>query len=253
MKTRKMDEHNIVNSLNQLELRAYHMANEVFDKIKDVLDARVTTFWMLAQVFRSLKIYYILRKEYLSHKEWFEETYIGKWEQRWPIVRTNMIINNDLMQSYTELITKDFDQVMLVAHTQCLFSIIESRFRIFTQALDSKACAEGTAEFYKIRDWLLDRLNKENKDEYKETIYFFQLIRNSIHNNGRHMNKKYPEKPPVYRGRPYSFEYGKPVELMNPDNLFFFELPTDILSMMEDIIKSIEILNIPTIPDPMAP
>jgi hypothetical protein len=44
-----------------------------------------------------------------------------------------------------------------------------------------------------------------------------------------------------------------PVELMNRDNLFFFELPTDILSMMEDIVKSIEILNIPTIRDPMAP
>jgi hypothetical protein len=99
-----MDEHNIVNSLNELELRAYHMVNEVFDKIKDVLDARVTTFLMLAQVFRSLKIYYILRKEYLSHKEWYEEMYIGKWEQQWPVVGTRMIINNDDMQRYTEII-----------------------------------------------------------------------------------------------------------------------------------------------------
>jgi len=81
-----MDEHNIVNGLNQLELRAYDLGNEVFAKIKDVLDARVMTFLMLAQVFRSLKTYYILRKEYLSHKEWYEETYIGKWGQQWPVI-----------------------------------------------------------------------------------------------------------------------------------------------------------------------
>jgi hypothetical protein len=247
-----MDEHNIVNGLNQLELRAYDIGNEVLAKIKDVLDARVMTFFMLAQVFRSLKIYYILRKEYLSHKEWYEEIYIGKWEQQWPVVGTkSIVINNDDIQRYAKIITEDFDQVMLVAHTQCLFSIIESRFRIFTQELDPKACAEGTAEFYKVRDWLIDRLNK--KEEYKDTLSFFQLIRNSIHNNGRHMNKNYPKEPPSYRGKPYSFKYGMPVELRNPDNLFFFELPTDMLSMMEDIVKSIEILNIPTIRDPMAP
>jgi hypothetical protein len=245
-----MDEHNIVNGLNQLELKAYEIGTEVFTKIKDPLDARVTTFLMLPQVFRSLKIYYILRKEYLSHKEWYEEVYIGKWEQQWPAVG-NIIINDDYIQSVTKIITEDFDQVMLVAHTQCLFSIIESRFRIFTQALDSKACVEATAKFYKIRDWLLDRLNK--KEKYKDIICFFQLIRNTVHNNGRHMDKNYPKGPPVYRGKPYIFEYGRPVEYVNPDNLFFFELPTDILSMMEDIIKSSEILSIATIPDPMSP
>ena len=72
-----------------------------------------------------------------------------------------MILNDDDMQRYTKILTEDFNQVMLVAYTQCMFSIIESRFRIFTQELDSKACAEETAKFYKIRDWLLDRLYKK--------------------------------------------------------------------------------------------
>jgi hypothetical protein len=122
---KKMDEDNIVNSLNELELRAYDIGNEVRVKIKDVLDARFMTFLILGQVFRSLKIYYILRKEYLSHKEWYEEIYVGKWKQKWPVgTKVGMIIDNDDMQRYTEIISKDFDQVMLVAHTQCLFSIM---------------------------------------------------------------------------------------------------------------------------------
>jgi hypothetical protein len=80
-----------------------------------------------------------------------------------------MMILYEGVQS-TQMITGDFDHTILVVHTQCLFSIIESRFRIFTQKLDSRSCAEDTVKFYKIRDLLLDRLNK--KDRYKDIIVF---------------------------------------------------------------------------------
>jgi hypothetical protein len=48
MKTRKVDEHNIVNGLYQLELKANDTGSEVFAKIKERLDARVMTFLLLA-------------------------------------------------------------------------------------------------------------------------------------------------------------------------------------------------------------
>jgi hypothetical protein len=48
MKTRKVDEHNIVNGLYQLELKANDTGSEVFAKIKERLDARVMTLFTVS-------------------------------------------------------------------------------------------------------------------------------------------------------------------------------------------------------------
>jgi hypothetical protein len=56
------------------------------------------------------------------------------------------VIHND-----HEVVNRDFDQVMLVGYTQTLFSIVESRFRLFTISINPTACKNGTDIFYNIR------------------------------------------------------------------------------------------------------
>ena len=43
-----------------------------------------------------------------------------------------LVLHND-----HSIINKDFDQVMLIGYTQTLFSIMESRFRLFVEALSN--------------------------------------------------------------------------------------------------------------------
>jgi hypothetical protein len=140
---------------------------------------------MCWQVLRSFKIYFILKEKYLKDRQWYIDIYLKEWGQQWPVTggKIAMISNNH------EILNRDFDQVMLIGYTQTLFSIIESRFRIFATAIEPTACNNGTAEFYKIRNWLLDQLDK---NQYKNITKFFQLMRNIIHNNGIYMNAKYP-------------------------------------------------------------
>lgn len=155
------------------------------------------------------------------------------------------IIHND-----NEVLNRDFNQVMLVGYTQTLFSIIDSGFRLFTVALDSTACDNGTASFSKVYDWLLGEIDR--KQHYQNFIKFFSYMRNTIHNNGVYMNKKYPKEDINYRGKIYNFEYGKPVSYNNPYELQYLEITPDLVDLTEDIILNTgKILQIPSIPDPI--
>jgi hypothetical protein len=49
--------------------------------ISHVNDIRFRTFFNLAQVLRSFKIYFILKEEYLKNREWYVETYLSKCDE----------------------------------------------------------------------------------------------------------------------------------------------------------------------------
>jgi hypothetical protein len=239
----------IVNKLNELENRNYNIGSKISQTIHNMHpnDVRFIVFYNFAQLIRSIKIYFILKEEYLKERQWYIEIYLQKWGQSWPVTagRLGTILSDHTIQN------SDFDQVMLIAYTQILFSIIDSRFRLFTTAIDATACNEGTEKFYKIHDWLLKRLNK--KGQYENFLKFFALIRNTVHHNGRYMNKRYPKPPPIsYKQRTYTFEHKKVVEYEGGAfQLLLFEITPDLISMLEDIISSDVILKGPSIPDPM--
>lgn len=191
-----------------------------------------------------------MQDEYLKDRQWYVDFYLQKWRQQWPSgpVRgsgQSIIIHND-----HEVLNRDFDQVMLVGYTQTLFSIIDSRFRLFTVALDSTACDNGTASFFKVYNWLLGQIDR--KQQYQNFLKFFSYMRNTIHNNGVYMSRIYPKEDISYRGKIYNFEYGKPVSYNNPYELLYSEITPDVVDMMEDIILNTKILQIPSVPDPMA-
>jgi hypothetical protein len=246
-----MNQRRLIDALYESEKKTYKVGIDVQHKISNqsILDARVGTFYNLAQVIRSSKTYLILQDEYLNDRQWYVDIYLQKWGQQWPPgpVRgsRDIILHND-----HELLNRDFNQVILVGYTQTLFSIIDSGFRLFRVALDSTACDNGTACFFKIYNWLLDEIDR--KQQYQNFMKFFSYMRNTIHNNGRYMNKKSPKEDISYRGQAYHFENGKPVSYPNPYELLFLEITADVVDMMEDIILNTQILQIPSVPDPMA-
>jgi hypothetical protein len=102
--------------------------------------------------------------------------------------------------------------------------------------------------FWEVRNSLLREINKEN---HREFIEFFALIRNTIHNNGVYLNRK-KQKPILYKSKIYHFEYGKPVDYYRAFEFLIFDLTPDVISMFQDIILgSDKILSIPWIKDPM--
>jgi hypothetical protein len=84
-------------------------------------------------------------------------------------------------------------------------------------------------------------------------IWFFSLIRNTIHNNGKYWNKGMPCVCTKYKGTIFKFEHGKMVTL--PDDamkwLLLYITP-DVIDMMEDIILNTKLKKIQSIPEPAA-
>jgi hypothetical protein len=69
------NEHAFIINLKELEKHAYKTNIKIQTQINnEISDARVSTFYFMSQLIRSLKIYLILKKEYLDHREWYIET-----------------------------------------------------------------------------------------------------------------------------------------------------------------------------------
>jgi hypothetical protein len=116
----------------------------------------------MAQAIRSLKIYLILKKEYLDRLEWYVETYLSKYKQQWPVTggKASQIINDH------RVLTKEFNEVMLMGYTQILFSIVESKFRLFLMTIDPNALKGKKDSFSNVYEALLGPTSKINKPHY---------------------------------------------------------------------------------------
>src|SRR5687768_15870559 len=105
-----MEERDIVDKLYELESNSYKIGNEFIKKISNNRnDARITTFYLFAQVIRSIKLYFILKSQYLDSRDWFVETYLSKWNQHWPYSSNGNAIF--LINDHT-ILTNEFNQVM---------------------------------------------------------------------------------------------------------------------------------------------
>lgn len=239
-----MNDLDYINELKELELRVYDLWNKVKTKINDEFDARISTFHLLAVAIRSFKIYLILKKENLDGNEWYNRIYQSKYNQPWPPTNGKII-------NFRQSLNWDFLVVMLIGYTQILFSIVESKFRLFQMTIDPNALkGEGDAFKY-VYTWLLPKINKA---QYQEFVRFFALIRNTIHNNGKYMNAKYPHVPIKYREKMYEFKHNEFVKYpddVDLSNLLLLQITPDVIDMMEDIILNSELINIRSIPEPV--
>jgi hypothetical protein len=239
-----MNDLDYINELKKLEQRVYGLWNKIKTQINDEFDARVSTFHLLAVAIRSFKIYLILKKENLDGNEWYSRIYQSKYNQPWP--HTNGKIIN-----FRQSLNWDFLVVMLIGYTQILFSIVESKFRLFQMTIDPNALKGQRDTFYNVYTTLLTRVNKTR---YEDLLDFFALIRNTIHNNGKYMDAKYNYVPIKYREKMYEFKHNEFVKYpddVDLSNLLLLQITPDVIDMMEDIILNSELINIKSIPEPV--
>ena len=239
-----MNDLNYINELKELELRVYDLWNKVKTQLNDEFDARISTFHLLAIVIRSFKIYLILKKENLDRNEWYTKIYRSEYNQPWPPTNGRII-------NFSQSLNWDFLVMMLIGYTQILFSIVESKFRLFQMAIDPNAPKGKKDAFVYVYTWLLSKINKV---QYQEFIKFISLIRNTVHNNGKYMNTKYPYVPIKYREKMYEFkhnEFVKYPEDVDLSDLLLLQITPDVIDMMEDIILNSELINIKSIPEPV--
>ncbi len=121
---------------------------------------------------------------------------------------------------------------------------------MFTAALDPIACNQGTDSFQNVYQWLLKRTNN---GKYNNLLNFFRLIRNTIHNNGVYVDINNQKQMIYHKGKTYNFEHAKPVKNDDLYKLLFTEIPTDLISMIEETINSNAVSQVPLIKDPMPP
>jgi hypothetical protein len=253
----------IIDHLKIIEQKAYDTGKKVRTEItkhnNDYYDARVSTFFLIAQVVRWFKICLILKNEHLNDPHWFKTVYLSKHKQQHPEIGYVPLEGMDgrglIMPGVNEyhlLMIKEFDQVTLVAYSQVLFSIMESKFRPFLKTAypDALKSRKKRDIFHNVSECLLE---ETGKTRYKHLIWFFSLIRDTIHDNGKYWNEKIPCVCTKYKGTIFKFEHDKMVTLPGgaPKWLLLYITP-DIIDMMEDIILNSKLKEISFIPEPAA-
>jgi hypothetical protein len=254
-----------IDHLKKIEQMAYDAGKNVRREIKNPrqgYDARVSTFYLIAQVIRWFKVSLIFKNEYLENPRdprWYDTIYISRYEQQHPeigyipIEEGHGLLMPETNDYHRSILVKEFKDVIRFAYSQVLYSIMESKFRLFLMTAYPGALGKRKDRrdiFYNVYKCLLE---ETERTQYEHLIWFFSLIRNTIHNNGKYWNKALPCVCTKYKGTIFKFEHGKMLTL--PDDalkwLLLYITPDNIV-MMEDIILNTKLREIEFIPEPVA-
>lgn len=91
-------------------------------------------------------------------------------------------------------------------------------------------------EFYKV---CKDLLHEFNLDRYRDLLKLVRIIWNSFHNNGVHISN---DDEVSWREMTFHFKKGQNVELGHVRHTFTI-IPTDILDILKELVKSDAILQ----------
>jgi hypothetical protein len=257
-----------IDHLKNIEQKAYDVGKKVRTEItnsenKYVYDARVSTFFFIAQAVRWFKISLIFKVEYPNNPlnpHWYNNIYLSKYEQQPPeigylpfqgIKGSGLLMPE--INDYRVILINEFDDVLRVAYSQVLYSIMESKFRLFLMRAYPDALEKRRDRRDVFSNVYKCLLEEAGKTQYEHLIMFFSLIRNTIHNNGKYWKTNMPCVCTKYKGTEFKFEHGKMVKL--PGGVFrvlLLYITPDVIDMMEDIILNTKLKDIQSIPEPVA-
>ncbi len=146
-----------------------------------------------------------------------------------------------------QTISKHLVQFLIVGLYSSLFSVMESRFRLFYNYLinsEEKGQIRRAGNISKISERILEHLNFSNGSV---CIKLFTKIRNTIHNNGVY---SHDDETIMYKGKLYKFEKGKPPNYGDPIDVLILEILPDIMEILDKLI--FELLEERVIEDPFA-
>lgn len=229
---------------NLTNMRTNYFANLVdiikkYPKIKKEKDGRVTFFSKSIVVIDSVTMCCIFADRHLSNNKW------------WTTSARLYNLNPPPLVSRKPM-REGFKQFILLGCFHFMYSAMESSIRLITKAIDRVQYEERQDSFEKIYSWLIVRLKV--KKRYAKLMDVLRLIRNTIHNNGVYSPVSRKGKRPKnrqisWKGTKCKFQVDRNVKVDDFWRLVFVTTP-DCLSMLQQIIDSNEVSNIPYIKDP---
>lgn len=164
------------------------------------------------------------------------------------------IVENKTQQEpeYQMFLTIEWEKVTKYRFGMSLFTLIESSFRVFLRNIDPAACKGATSSFESIYKSLLGPkhldLARPDRELAEELLNFIRTIRNLIHNDGVFFDEKGKDKVITYRGVPYNFNNGKPVEFVTWELLL--DLAENIQRLLVQVISNPFIISQTDLVDP---
>jgi hypothetical protein len=189
-------------------------------------DIRYTTFNTLSSIIRSIKLYFIIRKDNLSRDQWWDDTFVSKYP--------TLLTWNSVNTSNNMEITKDFDSFINVAFYMSFFSMTERTLRIIHDAIICNQHTEiiNTDEIKKVFKNISAKITFSN-DQLK-AFELLRTIRNTNHNNGFYTG---PNKIINYRNMIINLRKNQTPNFVNSMNLLIQNLIPDIVSILYQCLK----------------
>lgn len=128
-----------------------------------------------------------------------------------------------------------------IGFIQNLFSILDSRFRIFLRELDPEAASNATVEFLSVYQALKKRLPSFSVDS-DTLIDLLRLARNTIHNNGVYFHPNMKDRRITYKGEAYDFLAGQPITFVNWE--WLLDRLEDTYYLMKAIVNAPQLISI---------
>jgi hypothetical protein len=202
----------LYNGLMRELINTYHL-----DEISDV---RVNLVKHPRIVISSTLFIFIVRQDNLFNSSW--------WER--------IISNKKLIKGMTEkdrrTFAHAFDQYIESAYITMLLFGLESEFRFLYVDIFGKNPPIKFSEVYK-------KLFREfGLSDYDDLLRLASNIRNSLHNNGKFI---WPDDPVTWRDKKYEFKQGQSLKMDYWKT--FIIITTDVLLMLEKLIKSTRIIQ----------
>ena len=172
-------------------------------------------------VIDSTYIIFLVRLDHLFDDSW------------WTSLMKRNLVSKQMTEEQRSIFIHAFDTFVDSSYITKLFVSVESTFRSFYSSTISNKIPFN---FHKVYE---DLLRKFNLDNYIELLRLASYIRNSFHNNGVHT---LDDVDVVWRNVTYRFTKGKPIELGDVWHTFTV-ITTDILEMLEKLVKSDAILQ----------
>jgi hypothetical protein len=241
-----------IDDLDILEICLFKQAKKIGTKLYPnnasyQQDIRYTTYITISGIIRTAKLSFIFRKDQLDQTEWWDQNfdrYFDSLKAFLPIDHTNRI---SMKQNYYISISKDFQDFLEVGLYSSIYSMMESRFRLFYNYFmkpDKAGEIEDRLSFSKLS---CNLLNKFQLAKYENTIKLFASIRNTVHNNG-----VYTQEDTIlsYKDRIYIFRKGKATGYDDPLYLLIYKIVPDILYILNKMINELD--GYESINDPFA-
>jgi len=222
--------------INKLEQMRSQIGTE-YDRLFQIIpncsrkDAKVTTIANLGKLIDSTNLAFTFITKHLLPFDNF-------W---WKEIHKPPFSNFD--NYHKSLTVHNFNSGLLkVGFVQGLFSIFDSRFRIFLRELDPEVSEYATYSFYNIHKDLKDKITfPANSDELLKLL---RLVRNTVHNNGVYFDKHRNNEQVIYKGKTYDFHHGQPVKFVHWE--WLIDRFEEAQQLLIQIVNDPRIISIPT-------